>query len=726
MIAFRSSLRKTPAIGFLFAAGLSFGGLSENSSGHARMLALLEKIRERAPEEHPNLSDKRARPWREQVEALRPDAPDVIKWELYLKLGEAEQTVGRDEEAIRHLENAYALLPSIGGELAPGWANRLRFRLGMSYLRLGEAQHRRLHRSPEGSLFPIRGGGVHVDRAPAKKAIEYFTEQLAHDEKDSGPYVAGRWLLNLAYMAAGGYPGEVPAAYLIPPKSFESEEPFPPFPNVAQRAGVATYSLAGSVVADDFDLDSDLDLLVSTYDPAGQIRLFVNDGRALFSDRTTEAGLDGIYGGLNLVQADYDNDGDVDVLALRGAWLGKAGQHPKSLLRNNGDGSFTDWTFEAGLGEVHYPTQTASWGDYDNDGDLDVYVGNETGDGAVAPCQLFTNQGDVFTDGALSAGVINDRFTKAVVWGDYDSDRRLDLYVSNLDGANRLYRNQGDGTFIDMAPQLGVTKPDRSFSAWFWDFDNDGTLDLFVSAYDAQVTDIVTAALGQKFTAQLPRLYRGDGKGRLRDVGEESNLRSPSAPMGANFGDLDNDGYLDFYLGTGYMAYHALMPNVMYRNRSGRGFADVTTAGGFGHLQKGHGIAFADLDDDGDQEVFAQMGGALPGDSWDDALFENPGFGNRWVTVELVGVESNRSAIGARIRVQVVEGDRRRSIYKWVNSGGTFGANPLRQTIGLGRVDRLELLEVFWPSSNVKQTLGNVPLDRRVVIVEGRAGLLTP
>ena len=105
---------------------------------------------------------------------------------------------------------------------------------------------------------------------------------------------------------------------------------------------------------------------------------------------------------------------------------------------------------------------------------------------------------------------------------------------------------------------------------------------------------------------------------------------------------------------------------------------------------------------------------------------ENPGFGNRWVTVELVGVESNRSAIGARIRVQVVEGDRRRSIYKWVNSGGTFGANPLRQTIGLGRVDRLELLEVFWPSSNVKQTFGNVPLDRRVVIVEGRAGLLTP
>ena len=125
--------------------------------------------------------------------------------------------------------------------------------------------------------------------------------------------------------------------------------------------------------------------------------------------------------------------------------------------------------------------------------------------------------------------------------------------------------------------------------------------------------------------------------------------------MGANFGDLDNDGWLDFYLGTGYPDYEGLIPNVMYRNRGGTGFADVTTAGGFGHLQKGHGVSFADLDNDGDQDVFEQMGGAYPGDGFADVLFENPGFGNHWIAVKLVGARSNRSAIGARIRVEIVE-----------------------------------------------------------------------
>jgi tetratricopeptide (TPR) repeat protein len=699
-------------------------GTREKLSGHDRMLALLREIKERAPEEHPNLSDRKARPLRERVAALGPDAPDAVQWELYLKAGEAEQIAGEEEQAIRYLSKAYELLPRVAPDLAPGWANRLRFRLGMSYLRLAEMTHHRLHRTPEDSIFPLERGGVHRDETLARQAIRYFTEQLETEVKGTPPDLAGRFLLNLAYMAAGGYPAQVPAAYLIPPDSFKSEEAFPRFPNLAQRAGVATESLAGGVVADDFDRDGDLDLLVSTHDPAGQLRLFVNDGRASFRERTLEAGLSGILGGLNMVQADYDNDGDVDVLLLRGAWLGAYGRLPKSLLRNNGDGTFTDLTFESGLGEVHYPSQTASWGDYDNDGNLDLYVGNETGSGLAAPCQLFHNRGDgTFLDLAPSAGVSNDRFTKAVIWGDYDGDRWMDLYVSNIDGANRLYRNDGAGRFSDVAGELGVSGPAESFAAWFWDFDNDGSLDLLVTAYDAQLSDIVAAALGRSFKAHLPSLYRGDGRGGFREVGAEYGLRRPSAPMGANFGDLDNDGYLDFYLGTGYMASHGLMPNVMYRNRSGRGFADVTTAGGFGHLQKGHGIAFADLDGDGDQDVFAQMGGALPRDDFDDALFENPGFGGHWLKVELVGVESNRSAIGARIRTEVSEGGSRRSIYRQVNSGGTFGANPLRQTIGLGKADRVERLEVFWPASNRSQTFRNLPLDRSLVIVEGVEGV---
>lgn len=189
--------------------------------------------------------------------------------------------------------------------------------------------------------------------------------------------------------------------------------------------------------------------------------------------------------------------------------------------------------------------------------------------------------------------------------------------------------------------------------------------------------------------------------------------------MGANFGDLDNDGFLDFYLGTGYPPYFALMPNLMYRNRAGESFADVTTAGGFGNLQKGHAVVFADLDRDGDQDVFAQMGGALAGDRFHNSLYQNPGFGNRWVNVELTGVRSNRSAIGARIRVQVLEEGKSRSIYKHVNSGGSFGANSLEQTIGLGKAERIELLEVYWPTSDVTQTFRDVPMDRSLHVLEG-------
>jgi hypothetical protein len=520
-------------------------------------------------------------------------------------------------------------------------------------------------------------------------------------------------------MTLGGYPDDVPAEYRIPPESFASDEPFPRFPNVARRAGVDAFNLSGGAVAEDFNYDGYLDLLVSTYDPGGQVHLFLNDQDGAFKDRTAEAGLTGILGGLNMVQSDYDNDGDVDVLMLRGAWMGSKGRHPKSLLRNNGDGTFTDVTFDAGLGEVHNPSQTASWADFDNDGDLDLYVGIESNADLKAPCQLFVNRGDgSFEDRASSAGVENGHWTKGVIFGDYDSDRFADIYLSNLDGANRLYHNNRDGTFTDVAPSLGVTRPMVSFPTWFWDFNNDGVLDIYVAAYDALVEDLAASYLGLETDAERACLYEGDGHGGFREVAGERNLDRPSAPMGANFGDLDNDGYPDFYLGTGYPPYFALMPNLMYHNRRGESFADVTAAGGFGNLQKGHAVVFADLDRDGDQDVFEQMGGALSGDRFHNSLYQNAGFGNRWITVELTGVQSNRSAIGARIRVQVLEAGESRSIYKHVNSGGSFGASPLEQTIGLGKAERIELLEVYWPTSDVTQTFRDLPMERSIHIRE--------
>ncbi len=703
--------------------------------GHQKILALLQAIADRTPEENIYIGDAFAVWMRRQLAALPPDASNQIRWRLHMQLGEAELRLGNEAEAIDHFTQARQLArsnPKVPGSVA----NQTIFHLGVAHMRHGETQNCCLRHTPESCILPLQGGGIHTQQDGSQQAVAYFTEVLQNTTEQDEVYWEARWLLNIAYMTIGGYPGQVPSSYLIPPKAFKSEEEMPRFTNIAPQLRLDTFDLSGGAIADDFDNDGYLDIVVSTSDPRGQFRFFRNNQDGTFSERTQEAGLLGLYGGLNLVQADYDNDGNVDILVLRGAWLEQYGQHPNSLLRNNGGGTFTDVTFDAGLGKVHYPTQTASWGDYDNDGDLDLYIGNESSEALKAPCQLFRNNGDgTFTDVAAEAGVQSYRFTKAVIWGDYNDDRLPDLYVSNykgsgfkganLRGINRLYRNNGDGTFTDVAGQLNVARPMHSFPAWFWDVDNDGALDLYVSSYYTRIGQIAANLLDKPVRMELACLYRGNGDGGFEEVAQRYNLGRPTAPMGANFGDLDNDGYPDFYLGTGFFEYKSLMPNVMYRNQDGSRFADVTYAGGFGHLQKGHGIVFADFDNDGDQDIFEQMGGAFPGDRYSNVLYENPGFGNHWIAIKLVGVCSNQSAIGVRIHAEVIENGVPRSIYKHVNSGGTFGANPLRQTIGLGKATRIAGLEIFWPTTGLTQTFHNVAVNQFIRIVEGEAQYTT-
>jgi hypothetical protein len=238
--------------------------------------------------------------------------------------------------------------------------------------------------------------------------------------------------------------------------------------------------------------------------------------------------------------------------------------------------------------------------------------------------------------------------------------------------------------------------------------------------------NIVREYLGEKEQAKgdRPRLYRNNRDGTFTDVSAEMHLDRMLLTMGANFGDLDNDGWLDFYLGTGAAPLTYIVPNQMFRNHEGQYFENVTTSGGFGHLQKGHGVAFGDIDNDGNQDVLEVMGGAFTADRFWPVLFKNPGHGNHWIKLNLVGVHANRFAVGARIRVRITEDGKGRDIYRTVNSGGSFGASSLRPHIGLGKASLIDELEIRWPGSGLVQTLkGPIAADATYELREGDSGL---
>jgi len=656
--------------------------------------------------------------WQESIERLRASGATEKLVPALSRAAEFDLRMGEVRRAIALWTEAVGLVDAHAGALPPRMRPSLDFLLGLAYMRLGETENCCLRWTPESCILPIRGGGIHERREGSEHAFACFERVVrALPERDPLHRTAA-WMMNIAAMTLGEYPDRVPEPQRIAPEAFAADEPFPHLENVAHRLGIDTFSLSGGAAADDFDGDGDLDLVVSSWDPAAQIRVWKNEGDGTFRDDTERAGVIGITGGLNLVHADYDNDGDLDIYVLRGAWIG--GCHPNSLLRNRGDGSFVDVTFAVGLGERHFPTQTAAWADYDLDGDLDLYVGNESTGSMRAPGQLFRNDGARgFVDVARAAGVENYRFAKAVTWGDFDDDRYPDLFISNHENENRLYRNRGDGTFEDVAPRLGVLMPVVSFPAWFWDYDNDGRLDILVNSYAPATAEIDDYYRGKEVATEPTRLYHATGLGGFADVAKQVGLDRPAMPMGSNFGDFDGDGWLDVYLGTGAPPYYCIMPNLLLMNRKGERFADVTTAAGVGHLQKGHGVVFADFDGDGDLDLFEEMGGAYPGDGFADALYVNPGFGNHWISVELRGRRTNRFGLGARIRVVTTEGGARRSIYRHVNTGGSFGSNPFRQLIGLGRAERIESLEVFWPTTGETQRFAAVALDRAYRVDEG-------
>jgi hypothetical protein len=458
----------------------------------AATLRMVERLkgldRDINPEEVPYFAGRTAEHFLSKIEAARTSVERASLMPLYAN---ALLNDGRSEEALKQLDEFEMFLAQ--HRIRPPEGEIIKFFLlrALTYLRIGEQENCLRNHNADSCLLPIQGGGVHISPRGSRGAIEVLNEIL---DAQPTPYAA--WLLNIAYMTLGEYPDKVPPEWRVPPEVFKSDYDIKRFPDIAGAAGVAVDDLSGGVVMDDFDNDGLLDLMVSASGLESQLRVFRNQGdpaHAGFRELTASAGLEGLTGGLNLVQGDYNNDGFVDVLVLRGGWLGKDGRHPNSLLRNNGDFTFDDVTEEAGMLSFH-STQTAVWFDFNNDGWLDVFIGNESHPetGEIDPCELFRNNGDgTFTECAAEAGVAVVDWVKAVVSGDFNNDGRPDLYLSCFSGANKLLRNDGPTAaggspssrwgFTDVASKAGVTSPARSFPCWFWDYDNDGWLDIFVS-----------------------------------------------------------------------------------------------------------------------------------------------------------------------------------------------------------------------------------------------------
>ncbi len=696
--------------------------LQPKLSCHDQMIALLKESHAETNRSQNNFAPEAKLPYMDSLLNLPHTTYDQARFCNLLKANILLE-LGREREAI-------GILEALVKQVKIGEPPRALRTLGVAYLRQAERANCIAKHASESCIMPIQGLGVHSDADGSRKAIEVYKQLLKIDATD----LESRWLLNIAYMTLGEYPDNVPSEYLIPNMGGDTTFQVKPFEDIAGNLGLDKKDMAGGSIAEDFDNDGYLDLLTSGWGISEQIYLYQNKTDGTFANMSGKTGLEEIAGGLNMVQADYDNDGWMDVLVLRGAWKREYGKEPNSLLKNNGDGTFTDVTTKAGILSFH-PTQTATWNDFNNDGWVDLFIGNESVPGSIAethPCEMFINNQDgTFRNISISARMDIVNYVKGVTSGDYDNDGWMDIFLSTMDGERKLFRNLGvvgkEIRFENVTVKAGLNKEQgNTFPAWFWDFNNDGLLDIFACDYTFDKS-LGFYAAAEKLGLEVPGgspekmlLYKNNGDGTFINVATEMGLTTNVFAMGSNFGDIDNDGYLDMYLGSGNPLYQSLVPNKMFKNLDGKKFVEVTASARVGHLQKGHGVSFADMDNDGDQDIHVEMGGAFLGDAYQNSFFLNPGQAdNNWICIKLEGKDANRAAIGSRIKVTFKENGVMRRVYRDVNSGGSFGASPLRREIGIGKASDIEEIEIQWHGSNEVQTFHNIKPNQFIKITEG-------
>tara|TARA_B100000029_G_scaffold3968_1_gene4687 strand:- start:3757 stop:5958 length:2202 start_codon:yes stop_codon:yes gene_type:complete len=637
-------------------------------------------------------------------------------WFAKLGLAKAEMNLGGFDEAVSIIEE---ILNSGNFQSLPDTSKVMTYTsAALIYIKAAEVENCVI---PGGSIvcqLPTDNNYKQRYKDYSYKAIDVLNEWLIIDSGN----LKAKWLLNIAYMSIGEYPESINKALLIdvPGQNLSSTDK--EFIDVSIDSGIYNVDLAGGVIFDDFNNDGYPDLITSTWDPCSSMKFYFNNGVNGFKDITEESNLFTQLGGLNIISTDYNNDGYLDIYVLRGGWLMEEGEMINSLLKNNGDMTFTDVTEDANLSDFAYPTQSASWGDYDNDGDLDLFICNEShideNGNIIYPSQLFRNDDNKFFDVSSVASIQNGGYCKSSDWGDYNNDGLIDIFISNFGGENRLYKNLGNGLFKDVAKEAGVLDPFYSFTSWFWDYDNDDDLDIFSSGYEYGITKSIESFMGKTDSNYSLKLYENNGAGLYMDRTKDSGLFKVHSTMGANFADVNNDGYDDLYLGTGYPAIDSLVPNAFYINNQGLSFIDETHIYGLGHIQKGHGVAFADYDLDGDLDIFEQMGGFYLSDGFTNILYQNSNNINNWIGIKLIGSESNKIAFGAKINL--ICNNKNYNIV--VDPGGSFGSSSLIKVMGIQDCKNIDKLYITWPKDKNIQEINNISVNQYILVKETEIG----